>query len=68
MPDEWQPISTAPKDRTMIVVKAVNVRVQQGALLYTSDPYCSWWQDGKWSRWGHNFDPTHWCPLPPDPR
>lgn len=65
---EWQPISTAPKDRTMIVVKAVNVRVQQGTLLYTSDPYCSWWQDEKWARWVHNFDPTHWVPLPPDPR
>jgi hypothetical protein len=53
----------------MIVVQAFSVPVQQGALRYTSDPYAVWWGDHsqEWVRWPHDFQPTHWMPLPAPP-
>jgi hypothetical protein len=65
----WQPIETAPKLRsTMIVVRAFDVPAQQGALLYTSDPYCVWWDtyENRWMRWPHSYPPTHWRALSED--
>ena len=58
---EWQPIETAPKQRTpMIVVIGVY-------RSYTTDPWCAWWSHGKWERWPHPYAPTHWMPLPEPP-
>ncbi len=67
---EWQPISTAPKDgRTMFVVIAAGiVPFPSSRSTYTSDPWCVWRNDeGGFSRWPHDFGPTHWMPLPPPP-
>lgn len=71
--NEWQPIETVPKDdRTMLVVRAFNVKNRfTGGVEYTSDPWCVW-VDVKGSeivfcRWPHRFPPTHWMPLPPPP-
>lgn len=63
----WQPIDTAPQgSREMFVVKAFDVcNGFTGGRPYTSDPYCVWRNDdGGFSRWPHNFQPTHWAPLP----
>ncbi len=59
----WQPIETAPKDRRMIVVIGVWPR-------YTTDPWCVWWDshDNVWMRWDHVRSPTHWMPLPDEPK
>ena len=61
----WQPIETAPKAHVMIVVIAIRVDAG-GVRYYNSDPYCVWWgvASGSWMRWPHQFQPTHWCPLP----
>lgn len=63
----FRPIDAdTPRQRTpMIVVMAIDVPVQQGALRYTTDPYCVWWDEdyGRWARWPHPYPPTHWLPL-----
>lgn len=55
---EWQPIETAPKDETDV-------------LVWSALGYCviAQFRDGYW--WGRQLDelvePTHWMPLPPPP-
>lgn len=63
----WLPIDTAPKEgRTMFVVRSFHVEI--GPIRYTSDPYCVWRRkDMTYARWPHDFQPTHWMPLPPSP-
>lgn len=64
---EWHPIETAPSSRrVMFVVRAFNAELKPGTL-YTSDPYCVWSENGKFVRWPHEFEPTHWTPLPEAP-
>ncbi|UQS95251.1 hypothetical protein Pam5_35 [Pseudanabaena phage Pam5] len=60
----WQPIETAPKDGTRVLVYSGQESVQ----------CASWWRDGDsgWAEWcspdGYTiFDTTHWRPLPPNP-
>ena len=58
MSAEWQPIETAPKDGTRVLV------VEDGEY------HVAWWRQG-WTRAGDDYDiamePTHWQPLPPYP-
>jgi len=55
---QWQPIETAPKDGTSILVWKQGEAVVQG-----------WWNRGgafnmpHWSTPSNLFDPTHWMPL-----
>lgn len=63
---EWQPIETAPKDRTMFVVRGFNVEVRKD-YHYDTDPYCVWATGDGFERWPHPFKPTHWMPLPAPP-
>lgn len=68
---EWQPIETAPKDGTPIIVGV--------AGLDRSSGEAHWWQgeDGRggWQTWdGANHrrtvyatTPTHWMPMPAPP-
>jgi hypothetical protein len=59
---DWQPIETAPKDRTEIILRG-----RYNVTGYVSDVYHSWW-DGRWVRWPHAaFEPTHWMPILPLP-
>ena len=66
---EWKPISTAPEkpDRSKPFV-AVAIKNYKTITLfsYTSDP-CIVWRaaDGAIEGWEHDFNPTHWCELPP---
>lgn len=47
----------------MFVVKAFGVR----GGTYNTDPYCVWREGKGFARWPHEFDPTHWMPLPAAP-
>ena len=66
--DRWQPIETAPRDsKTMFVVIGISVDVGN-AFPYTTDPWCVWRTlEGRFERWPHKFQPTHWMPLPKAP-
>lgn len=56
---EWQPIETAPKDGTKIIL------LPWGDL---DDLFTSWWIDYD-DRWANNpwAECTHWRPLPAPP-
>lgn len=57
---EWQPIETAPKDGTEILV------FDDGAYIVTpwieGDDQSGWWDNGFMDP-----PPTHWMPLPAPP-
>jgi len=63
----WQPIETAPKDRTMFVVHGFNVEVRKDYYCDTG-PYCVWSSGDGFERWPHPFKPTHCMPLPAAPQ
>lgn len=67
---DWKPIETAPREtRKMFVVQAFNVQIRKD-YIYTSDPYCVWRNDNsdKFERWPHEYEPTHWMPIPNGPK
>jgi len=56
----WQPIESAPKDETNLILLWNGEKVTGGA------PWGSGWAD-----WMHDWiepPPTHWMPLPPPPQ
>jgi hypothetical protein len=58
---EWQPIETAPKDGSIIIVAAPAV----GAAMWShfmggGNGYWAWFSGGR-------CDPSHWMPLPSPP-
>lgn len=79
----WQPIETAPKDGTEILL-ADDSRVTFGKWLAPSEKPRIIYRDGfapepewdefepHWTSWDGGFTqehpPTHWMPLPPPPR
>ena len=74
---EWQPIETAPKDRTILVYgQPSNLKVNGDVLVtYRAPLVCTAaWDElddayvvtgGSWL--GPFVDPTHWMPLPKPP-
>ena len=58
---DWQPIETAPKDGTEIILTAQN---SEGT--WKVDVGC--FSAGILWDWGWRFRPTHWMPLPPPPK
>lgn len=59
----WQPIETAPKDGSGVLVYQPDV--------YESDQILIGWWDSHLKSWlvgeGFQADPTHWMPLPGKP-
>ena len=60
---EWQPIETAPKDGTPVLLWAL--------LDWKDDlvPVCGWYAQSsrKWLCHAAWLNPTHWMPLPAPP-
>lgn len=59
---EWQPIETAPKDGTKVILCEAD---------QPSDVCMGWFMEGEWRDYGDlgcngmcNYEPTHWMPLP----
>ncbi len=57
--NEWQDISTAPKDGIAVLICTWNEDY--------SGIYIAWWVDGGWYNRGYFKNVTHWMPLPPPP-
>lgn len=75
----WQPIETAPKDGTRMVLFCERVvsRIHTGHWFshekqtdgVTSWRYSGWWLDGFQHPFNQPpFEPTHWMPLPDPPQ
>jgi len=63
---DWQPIETAPKDGTRVLL----VEAEQPTGVSTG-----WWTMAGWRDFGDigcsglaDYSPTHWMPLPAPPR
>lgn len=59
---EWQPIDTAPKDGTELLLWLGELVV--GTFVTGSDDYdmaTGWWSNGE------RVHPSHWMPLPAPP-
>jgi hypothetical protein len=78
----WQPIETAPRDGTVVVVFRGNVAFETSfgpSRDFVERCDLGWFEDGNWwqSGTGHDFFepwaieighvPTHWMPLPDPP-
>lgn len=66
---QWQPIETAPKDGTRILLHDANSAAKRQPINTTVG---SWWSDKYRNHWfpDHGFvnKPTHWMPLPELPK
>lgn len=66
----WQPIETAPRDGTMVLIyttRRVGVKAQRIVGPHVRQAYFAYglWQMGDFSTCEL---PTHWMPLPPAPK
>jgi hypothetical protein len=66
----WQPIDTAPKDHSVILLSGVDEDGLQAVDIGHWESF-SWWEgkhsDPEWA-WCHEKQPTHWMPLPAPPK
>lgn len=67
----WQPIETAPKDGTLLLLWERDGSKYNAAF---GDVFCGRWDDallidrvGHWIDGRFTRNPTHWLPLPPPP-
>jgi hypothetical protein len=61
MDNQWQPIKTAPKDGTWMLLSEQNF----WHVVRWSEEFKAW-EDAE-SFMGPSFKPTHWQPLPEEP-
>ena len=68
---EWQPIETAPKDGTRLLLKfdppfhdVTEIGVAVGCWTGNSD---HWWLSCIWASSGAHRPPTYWAPIPQPP-
>ena len=60
---EWQPIETAPKDGTRILIADATTRLVRECRYEYYD-----WSDPVYSEWYFEATATHWMPLPKPPK
>lgn len=61
---QWQPIATAPRDRSMVLICDQTRKVWKAVTAYWNPDKESWEIISK----HHPYDkPTHWFPVPPLP-
>jgi hypothetical protein len=65
----WQPIATAPKDGTMVMIYDQGDPTPIAVAYWTTSV---WVDGGAWVQEEHRsdtytFNPTHWMPLPTPP-
>lgn len=64
---EWQPIETAPRDGTEILILIPLVWKNNepviGNYIFTSNSVGFVWQNRN-GYWVHEHSPTHWMPMP----
>jgi hypothetical protein len=76
---EWQPIETAPKDGTDVIVMYMHIETQcVFNAFYASEGHGWEKRDVGWWSYEHSevsrillndfMTPTHWMPLPPPPK
>lgn len=66
---EWQPIETAPKDGTKVLLWEAGHAPYVGSRDDQDD---EWWTDEDWANdaarcFPPRCNPSHWMPLPPPP-
>lgn len=73
MGDAWQPISTAPKDGTHVLLAirgekrtVLNWRGKRVVAGYFQAQGHDWMVEGNWAKL-NGVKPTHWLPLPSPP-
>ena len=61
----WQPIDTAPKDRTKVLTYGP---LKDGSGFYQEVQ--GYWKSGYWPvvLMHNSLEPTHWMPLPDPPK
>ena len=63
---QWQPIETAPKDGTWIMIcRPTTYASKLGCALVYWDDHFACWHDGDYH--SDHYAPTHWMPLPEPP-
>lgn len=60
---DWQPIETAPKDGSRVLINRKGY----------AEPICVGWYSQDWKEWKSvpgewSWKPTHWMPLPDPPK
>lgn len=68
--DKWQPIETAPKDRTTVIVfDPLFKTAPQNKAFPHIGYWCEFWPKSRWRLCGSAsvIKPTHWMPLPDPP-
>lgn len=62
----WRDIATAPKDGTKILAGCLQSDTFKYFLTWWNKRWDIWVGEGD-ERYGIDFKPTHWQPLPPPP-
>jgi hypothetical protein len=72
---EWQPIETAPKERTFIDIAAKQWRPHYDDFTWLRFPDCYWYHPPPdsntkpgWQGVKDGWRPTHWMPIPELPK
>lgn len=63
---DWQPIATAPKDGTHVLVGIAGLDRSTGEAYHANGAWFTW-DSATHTRTVYTTPPTHWLPLPPAP-